>query len=110
MSSRIQLLRDLRKATMLNTERLSPEEACEIVSIYEQWDPNKKQYYDGTDSEHPQSKVRGRTYPNLLYKCQQSHASQSDWEPSLTPALWTVINETNSGTIDDPIPASAGFV
>ena len=44
-----------------------------------------------------------------LYKCGQAHTTQADWTPDKTPALWTVIDVTHSGTIDDPIPASAGM-
>ena len=44
-----------------------------------------------------------------LYKCGQAHTTQADWTPDITPALWTVIDVTHAGTIDDPIPASAGM-
>ena len=29
---------------------------------------------------------------DVLYKCIQSHTSQSDWQPHLTPALWVVVS------------------
>ena len=48
-------------------------------------------------------------YEGKLYKCVQAHTTQADWTPDITPALWTVIDATHSGTIDDPIPASAGM-
>ena len=44
-----------------------------------------------------------------LYKCIQAHTTQADWTPDITPALWTVIDVTHTGTIDDPIPAVAGM-
>lgn len=44
-----------------------------------------------------------------LYKCGQAHTTQADWTPDITPSLWTVIDVTHAGTIDDPIPASAGM-
>lgn len=37
------------------------------------------------------------------------HITQEGWEPDKVPALFTIINETNSGTKDDPIPASRGM-
>lgn len=37
------------------------------------------------------------------------HTTQADWTPDITPALWTVIDVTHAGTIDDPIPAVAGM-
>lgn len=48
-------------------------------------------------------------YNDKLYKCVQAHTTQESWTPDLTPALWTVIDVTHTGTIDDPIPASRGM-
>ena len=31
-------------------------------------------------------------YEDILYKCVQSHTSQSDWTPDITKALWTVVS------------------
>lgn len=39
----------------------------------------------------------------------KGHTTQKGWEPDKTPALFTVINETNAGTKEDPIPASRGM-
>ena len=48
-------------------------------------------------------------YNGKLYKCVQAHTTQADWAPDITPSLWTVIDVTHAGTIDDPIPAVAGM-
>ena len=48
-------------------------------------------------------------YNGKLYKCVQAHTTQADWTPNVTPALWTAIDVTHAGTIDDPIPAVAGM-
>lgn len=48
-------------------------------------------------------------YGDRLYKVVQPHTTQADWTPDVTPALWTVIDVTHAGTIDDPIPAVAGM-
>lgn len=48
-------------------------------------------------------------YGDRLYKVGQAHTTQADWTPDATPALWTVIDVTHAGTIDDPIPAVAGM-
>lgn len=54
--------------------------------------------------------VGGRyQFNHRLYKCVQAHTTQADWTPDITPALWTVIDVTHAGTIDDPIPAVAGM-
>lgn len=40
-----------------------------------------------------------------LWRCIQAHTAITGWEPSTaTASLWEQINETHSGTIDDPIP------
>ena len=44
-------------------------------------------------------------YNDRLYKVIQAHTTQADWMPDITPAMWTVIDEEHTGTIDDPIPA-----
>lgn len=48
-------------------------------------------------------------YGGKLYKCVQAHTTQADWTPDITPAMWTVIDEEHTGTIDDPIPAVANM-
>ena len=48
-------------------------------------------------------------YNDRLYKVVQAHTTQADWTPDVTPALWTVIDVTHAGTIDDPIHAVAGM-
>ena len=48
-------------------------------------------------------------YNGKLYKVVQAHTTQADWTPDITPNLWTVIDVEHAGTIDDPIPASAGM-
>lgn len=50
-----------------------------------------------------------RYYSSKLYKCRQAHTTQADWTPDTTPALWAVVDVAHAGTIDDPIPASAGM-
>ena len=39
-----------------------------------------------------------------LWRVVQPHTSQVGWEPENAASLWEVINETHSGTMDDPIP------
>ena len=39
-----------------------------------------------------------------LWRVVQAHTSQVGWEPENAASLWEAINETHSGTMDDPIP------
>ena len=44
-----------------------------------------------------------------LWRVRQAHTSQTGWEPENAASLWEQINETHSGTIDDPIPYSGNM-
>ena len=44
-----------------------------------------------------------------LWRVVQAHTSQAGWEPENAASLWEQINETHSGTIDDPIPYSGNM-
>lgn len=39
-----------------------------------------------------------------LWRAVQAHTAQTGWEPENAASLWEQINETHSGTADDPIP------
>lgn len=80
-------------------EKLPDNEAVNAAELYPVWSVGK---------EYEADKHRVRS-EEKLYKCKQSHTSQADWKPELTPALWGVIDETHTGTIEDPIPAARGM-
>lgn len=44
-----------------------------------------------------------------LWRVLQAHTSQIGWEPENVPALFEQINETHTGTQDDPIPYSGNM-
>jgi hypothetical protein len=48
-------------------------------------------------------------YGDRLYKVIQPHTTQADWTPDITASLYTVIDETHAGTLEDPIPAVKGM-
>ena len=86
------------------------EMAIETPTAYPIWSAESVEYYDGTDGEHPQSKVRTDDESNTLYKCIKSHTSQELWKPGIeTASLWTIIDEVHAGTLEDPIPAISGM-
>lgn len=82
--------------------------AAQHADLFNEWDGNGIAVYDGTDGEHLQTWVRGKT-SGLLYKCCMSHTTQNDWPPEETPTMWVVVNVSNTGTINDPIPAETGM-
>ena len=44
-----------------------------------------------------------------LWRVVQAHTSQVGWEPENATSLWEQINETHTGTMDDPIPYSGNM-
>ena len=67
--------------------------ALRMKSFYPEWEPGKA-YAVGNKL------TRG----GKLYKVIQAHAAQAGWEPENVPAMFTEINETHSGELEDPIP------
>ena len=49
-------------------------------------------------------------YSGKLWRVVQAHTSQAGWEPENAASLWEQINETHSGTAEDPIPYEGNMV
>ena len=82
-----------RAAIEQAAQSLDDNTALTVKSLYPAWKADTA-YTVGY-------KVR---YGGRLWRCVQAHASQYGWEPENVPAMWESINETHSGTEDDPIP------
>ncbi len=72
--------------------------ALRMKGFYPEWEPGKA-YAVGNKL----------TRVGKLYKAIQAHTAQVGWEPENVPALFTEINETHAGTMDDPIPYSGNM-
>ena len=96
-NSRIKL-NDIIIQNTLNT--IDDVDAYEVRVLYDEWKPDT--YYEVGNR---------RQYDGNLYKCKQSHTSQSQHTPDLIPALWDIIAPDNPdlGTIDNPIPVPENF-
>ena len=77
----LQYARLLRALIEKAAASLTDEDALSGVELYAEWKP-------GVDYSAGDRRRDG----NVLYKCVQPHTSQSDWRPSLTPALWVVVS------------------
>lgn len=77
----------------VNTLEVDDNTALRMVDFYPEWAENTA-YSVGYKVQ------RG----GKLWRVVQAHTSQVGWEPENTPSLWEQINETHSGTMDDPIP------
>ena len=92
MSTLTDLARKLRPLIEKAAQSLDDKDAVNAPELFEEWKA-------GTEYAKDHKVRRG----NRVYKVLQPHTSQHGWEPELAPALWTEINETNKGTIEDPI-------
>ena len=100
-------LQSLAKMAEFLAQGLTNEEAMEVPDLYPPWLPGT--HYGG---ENEPKVVCTTGSPNLgykLYRCITPHTAQEDWHPSKTPALWTYIDRTHAGTLDDPVPATRGM-
>lgn len=77
-------------------------QAIQVSSLYPSW----SDLPDGT------SLASGRrlNYNDKLYKVITTHVKQADYSPDVTPALFTVIDVTHSGSASDPIPYSTNMI
>lgn len=82
----------------INTLNVDDNTALRMREYYPMWESGKA-YVVGF-------KVQ---YGGLLYKVTTAHTSQADWTPDVAHTLFTRIDETHSGTEDDPIPYSGNM-
>ena len=81
-------------------EAQTDEDALESIELFKKWEPDM-------------DIVAGRRYRegDKLYKALQSHRSQSDWRPSVTPSLFVEVEKPGEiREITDPIPAEYPFM
>lgn len=74
-------------------QSLDDNTALTVVNLYPSW--------SGGTAYEPGYKVR---FGQKLYRCVTGHTSQADWSPDAAATLWEVIDETHTGTLEDPIP------
>ena len=77
----LEYARRLRRLIEKAAVSLDDESALSGVELFPEWKADTA--YSVGD------RVRDN---NVLYKCVQAHTSQSDWRPSITPALWVVVS------------------
>ena len=98
----------LRTLIGSNSEKIvstfTDENALKVIDLCPVWDIGIAITQDMINKGQNRYQDNGK-----LYKCIQPHTTQADWRPESTPALWTLIDVTHAGTIDDPIPAVAGM-
>lgn len=95
----MQKMNEIANAIVLLKNQIADEQALLVKSLYPTWEDLVNQ------NKTVESGYRF-IYNNKLYKTLQStYTFMSHWVPgSGTESLFTVINETNAGTLEDPIP------
>ena len=84
---------NLRKIIEQAAQSLPDETATDAVCLHPVWAIGVS-YTAGFKVQHNER----------LWRCIQTHTSIEGWQPENTASLWEEINETHSGTIDNPIP------
>ena len=87
-------------AALCETQVLDGNTAAQHADVFDPW---------AVGTSYTVGQLRHDPLTDRLYRCTQAHTSQEGWNPSLTPALWTVVDVTHVGTLDDPIPAARGM-
>jgi len=90
---------ELRKVIEKASESLSDEIALTAPELFKPWRTNTS-YTTGDRIQ----------YNLTLYKCVQSHTSQSDWTPDVTPALWTEVSLDEFPEWKQPIGAQDAYM
>lgn len=73
---------------------LDDDEAETVTVLFENWQSGVAYRAEDKEKNIKADRVQ---YDGLLYRCVQSHTSQADWTPDITPALWV-------RTSTDPFP------
>ena len=89
---RIQAAEQFRKALQMFAASLTDEKAMEVATIYDPWEEGKA-YAVGEFVTHGENSVGDPQ----LYKVVQTHTSQADWKPDMTPALYVAIGLDKEG-------------
>lgn len=90
--NKLQAAEQLRRALQMFAATLSDEQAMEVATVYDEWQPDK-QYAQGVYLTHG---TNGVGDPQL-YKVAQAHTSQADWTPDKTAALYVAIGLDDDG-------------
>ena len=94
-------LKAIMKQAQINSESNTDEQALEVKVLYPEW----------ADISEGETLKEGKrvNHEGVLYKVKTTHDKQSTWNPK-DSNLFTPIDETHKGTIDDPIPWVSGMV
>lgn len=99
---------DINKFMLMQTQDANDGIALAVPTLYNVWEPGKHYGSDG-DEKIVRVPSGSALKGDYLYRCIQPHTSQADWQPQITPALWTRIDKSHEGSESGPIPATRGM-
>lgn len=82
-------------------QELPDEIAAKYTDLYTDWESVEEGV---TLTEGEKYKYKG-----VLYKVTSTHQKQATWNPVDASTLFVAINESNAGTLEDPIPWASGM-
>lgn len=89
---------DYRRKIETAAAQQSDELALQSVELFPKWEAG----FNVTAGDRYQ-------YNSVLYRVVQSHTTQSDWTPDITPALWTVVSLDEWPEWVQPVGASDAY-
>jgi hypothetical protein len=75
-----------RDAIIESSKNLNDVTALGVPALFKKWLAGEQVYAKDTTRA-----ADVRQYNNQLYRCAQSHTTQTDWTPDITPALWVKV-------------------
>lgn len=97
----IDMLKSMTKQSHYDAENNTDEQAVKVKELYPEWEDIK-------DGERLEEGIRVN-HMNVLYKVIQAHDKQSTWNPKDSTSLFSPIDESHEGTLEDPIPWISGM-
>ena len=83
---------------LAETQVLDDDTAARHAEVFPMWEVGVA-YKTGQMRVDPEN--------GMLYRLTgASHTSIETWKPSMVPAMWTVVDVSHAGTVEDPIPAA----
>ena len=90
----IERAKELRPFIVKAAQLLEDAVSVKCPELYDEWNSEGTEYIKDY-------KLR---FNGKVYKVITPHTSQADWNPEVAVTLFAVIDETHTGTMEDPIP------
>lgn len=97
----ISKLKSIYGQAKIDAEKNTDKQAVKVKALYPEWES----IADGTTLNEGERV----NYLDVLYKVLQTHEKQSTWNPLEASSLFTPIDESHAGTLEDPIPWLSGM-